>query len=107
MGIAYVSDEALKTALEIEQRFQRLPASAGLLFVSVEPVPSPTGKTREFRVEVGLSRRFDKSVGEALVMDVFNRFFIDDFSIHLHVVRGVAGACRDPSATQGVGQPQA
>ena len=66
----YCSEASSDLAKLLERKFQRLPQSAGILFVGVEPIPCPGGDSTTFRVHLGIERRFTVDTGVALVEDV-------------------------------------
>jgi hypothetical protein len=82
-------------ARSFEQRFASLPAEAGLLFVSVTPQPTMTGRVVEFHVRVGMRRDLTEGAGKALVKQVLEQEMQSGLKIYAGVYRGVSGACHD------------
>ena len=94
-SVRYVSDETHLRAREMEQRFASLPPQAGVLFVSIQPQPVDDGKSVEFYIRLGISRRFDEETGRALVKKVLSEEIKEGLRLLVGVYRGVSGACRD------------
>jgi hypothetical protein len=91
----YVSDEAAERAREWERRFQQLPPSAGVLFVSVAASPAPRGECRTYEVRLGIQRGFEEATGIALIRHVLAAEIESGrFQIRGAAYRGVAGAAR-------------
>lgn len=93
----YVSEEAAAKAREFERRFQALPSSAGIIFVSVAAVPVEGGQTSTFDVLLGMTTAFEPQLGESLVKRVLEEE-IEKKQITLRDVRvrrGVSGAASD------------
>lgn len=92
----YVSDEAAAKAREMVRRFQDLPATAGIIFVSVSAAPAEGGKTQIFDVVLGMSRKYDPNLGVALAKKVLEPELEDKQTIlRISVYRGVSGAGSD------------
>lgn len=91
----YVDDKSAAMARSFEQRFASLPASSGLLFISVTPQPTETGRAIEFHVRVGLRRNLTEGAGKALVKQVLEQEMQSGLRIYVGVYRGVSGACHD------------
>lgn len=92
----YVNELSRHLALGMEQRFQRLPPSAGVLFVSVRAVPESDGVAKSFEVRLGINRLFEEETGLALIKRVLEPEIAEKkFSISASVYRGVLGAARD------------
>lgn len=91
----YVDEKSDALARSFEQRFASLPAEAGVLFVSVSPVPSDSGKTVEFHIRLGMRRSLTEGAGQALVKQVLEQEMQAGLKIYVGAYRGVSGACRD------------
>lgn len=95
---SYVSEAASKMAREIEQRFQKLSVSAGVIFVGVTAKPMPGGKTTGFEIRLGISRHLTEDVGWALIQQVLkNEIASKTVTITGSVYTGLPGAFRDES----------
>jgi hypothetical protein len=79
----------------LERKFQALPPHAGVVFVSIEPLPAPEGRTTRFRLVLGMGRLFEKDTGLALVKALLEKEIDRGLVFNTTVVRGVGGACRD------------
>jgi len=93
--VAYVSSSAALQASRWEQIFQRLPASAGVLFISIRPRPAPSGLVHDFDLCIGISPKFSEGQGFGLAV---TKYALDEdyekYHFNIQVVRGVlcAGA---------------
>lgn len=97
--IPYVSANAASFAKVFESRFQKLPPIAGVIFVSVDAIPAPNGKTTQFLIRLGISKNLSEDVGWALIQQVMKDEIASGVmtitgSVHV----GYAGACRDESS---------
>lgn len=94
----YVSANAAFFAREFEQRFQKLPAKAGIIFVSVDAVPAPEGKTTSFHIRLGITKNLTEDVGWALIQTVLRDEIKNGVAkITASVFVGFSGACSDKS----------
>lgn len=66
----YVRDEYNAQAREFEQRFAKLPTTAGVLFVSVRAIPTETGHVKTFEVRLGIARHLEEDTGLTLIKHV-------------------------------------
>lgn len=94
----YVDDATASLALAFEQRFARLPETAGVLFVSVQAQPSESGRSKEFFIRLGIRRDLEESVGKALVEHVLEQEIQSGVKVYVGVYRGVSGTCRSSGA---------
>lgn len=93
----YVSEGSAYMASEFARRLQELPASAGIIFVSVSAVPVEGGQTMTFDVCLGMSQQFDPSLGASLTKKVFEKE-LEKRLIEIRTVSvfsGVSGAAVD------------
>jgi hypothetical protein len=87
--VPYVNTFVALQIAEWERRFQRLPASSGLLFVSITPKPGIGGFVHEFDLLLGFNKEL-ADVGSALAKFVLAEE-IKEFTVNVHVARGVVG----------------
>lgn len=96
--VAYVGQEAQNLALEWERRLRKVNQQAGLLFVSVSPVPSRDGRSKVFNIWVGISKKLDPGTAIAVIKHIFKEEIEEGkYTINASAVRGVHGAARDSS----------
>jgi hypothetical protein len=93
----YVSDLANALARTMEDKIQKLPPEAGVMFVGVRPEPMEGGTSTNFLVYLGVSRKFETSTGKSLAEHVLREEAAAGAKILVFAYRGVAGACRDSS----------
>ena len=91
----YVNVTSNLLARQMEVKLQELPASVGIIFVSVDPIPAPEGSCTDFVVTLGLSRTFEQGLGAILVNQVLKDEKSKGLEISTKVFRGVPGACRN------------
>lgn len=97
--VPFVTKESAKKARDFERRFQLVRGDAGIVFVSVQAMPVIRGVSTEFRVILGISRKWNESVGWALIQQVLHEEIkTGAITITGSVFTGVSGACRDESA---------
>lgn len=85
----------MRAALQMEQKFATLPASAGVLFISVQPQPVEEGHASEFFLRLGLARHLTEGTGKALVQQLLAEEMRSGLKIFAGIYRGVPGTCRD------------
>ena len=93
--VPYVNEEAVLRAQELEKKFLKLPPESGVLFISVRPIPTPGGRTKEFDVRLGISRRYEEGTGMAIIKKVLEDDLKGGLDISAAVYRGVRGAGSD------------
>lgn len=100
----YVNREAAEVARDWEKRFQGTRKMAGIIFVSVDPTPAPTGISGEYTITLGLDRTkpFDDSTAQGIILKVLEREVESGlYKIRANVFRGVSGACYEGDAGPG------
>jgi hypothetical protein len=85
----------MQKALQMEQKFARLPETAGVLFVSVQPQAVEEGHASEFFLRLGLARHLTEGTGKALVQQLLAEEMRSGLKIFAGIYRGVSGTCRD------------
>lgn len=98
----YVGEEEAAQARKFERKLQQLPKDAGLLFIGVQAVPAPNGKSGVFEVRLGLRRRGEVD-GAALVKFVFREELASGVRFQVSTYRGVSGADRDDDGDEEAG----
>jgi hypothetical protein len=88
--VPYVSTSIALQVAEWERRFERLPSSSGLLFVSITPKPGIGGFVHEFDLLLGFNKEL-ADVGLSLAKHVLAEE-IEKFAINVRVARGLACA---------------
>lgn len=103
----YVNEKSAAVAREYEKRLQALPASAGIIFVSVAAIPVEGGNTIFFDVSLGITKDFDPSLGVSLVKSVFDDEVSSGAAFFRTVssIVGVSGAAHD-RGNQGDARPR-
>ena len=97
----YVNQEAAGVARDWEKRFQETRKMAGIIFVAVDPTPSPTGISGEYTITLGIDRDqpFDDSTAQGIIFKVLEREVESGlYKIRANVFRGVSGACYEGDA---------
>jgi hypothetical protein len=97
IDIPYVNPASAVRAREWEQRFQKLPPQAGIIFVGVTPTPTLSGECDTYDIYLGIDARFEKDTGLAVLKKVLAEE-MGSFTIRTLVLRGAPGACRDKDA---------
>lgn len=95
VSVKYVRDEYLKIAQEMEQKFTSLPKQAGVVFISVRPVPEEDGHVKEYWLYLGIPRSMAEGTGRGLVAAMLAEEMKSGRKIYADVLRGSPGACRD------------
>jgi hypothetical protein len=94
--VPYTSLAAAKLGREWARRFQALPPSAGVIFISVLPRPAPRGAVRVFYVTIGVGRNLSEGLGTALVKHVLGKELESGkYEIHIEALCGLHCAGRD------------
>ena len=89
----YVGESSWRAALGWEARFRNLPPEAGVIFIAVEPEPAPEGECSVFDVRLGIARKYEESVGLALIRKVLERdLAAGSLSIRAAIYRGTPGS---------------
>lgn len=93
--IKYVDEGSLATARSWERKFQLLPPQAGLIFVSVKPVPAYKGLCDTFEIVLGFTKKY--AIEESTGMAVINKVLAKDiehgmFTFRTRVFIGVEGS---------------
>lgn len=97
--VSYVSANAHAFARMFEDRFQKLPPNAGVIFVSVKAIPAPGGNVTEFEIRLGISKNLTEDIGWSLIQYVMkDEIAAKVITIRGSVYLGFSGACRDKSS---------
>lgn len=90
----YVGDEVAKQAKAFEKKIQKLSPEAGIIFVSVNGLPTKDGKTKTFEVRLGVHRGVGECAGIALIKYIFKEETDRGFKFLVNAHQGVSGAYR-------------
>lgn len=101
-NIPYVGEASNLLARSMEEKLQKAPSGAGILFVSVETSPEPGGALSKFTVRVGITRDLEIGTGVAVVKKFLEKEIDGGLGISVVIHRGVPGSSRKP-AFQGLG----
>lgn len=93
--VPYVNERAAEAVSEFEGRFQRLQASAGVLFVSISAEPVEGGDSHAFFIRLGLTKNLTRDAGWAIIQSVLKRELEAGLKVHASVFIGIAGAAHD------------
>ena len=74
----------------MERKFSALPASAGVLFVSVRSVGSEAGGGLEFHVRLGIARHLTEETGRGLIRKVLEAERFAGLKLFIAVYRGIS-----------------
>jgi hypothetical protein len=98
MGVPYVSSRIVALSVEWMQRFQKLSPDAGVIFVSVTPMPEEGGECRVFAVRLGVVGTLEEATGLSLIKHVLaEEIASGKYEIQGAVYRGVSCAGRSAS----------
>lgn len=90
VSVPYVNSAAIMTAVTWESRFQHLPPAAGVIFISIRPVPVEQGECTIFEVRLGLVSTLGESTGVSLIKHVLAEEIASGrYEIKVAVYRGV------------------
>lgn len=105
MSVPYVNSAAVVTAVAWESRFQHLSPAAGVIFISIRPVPVEEGECKTFEVRLGLVSTLEESTGVSLIKHVLaEEIASGQYEIRVAVYRGVRCA-GEPSTHPGRPHP--
>lgn len=75
---------------------------AGVIFVGVDALPAPDGVSTTYEVRLGLSRRYERDTGQALIKNILEEEIESgEFNIHVAVYCGSPGTCHEGDAGPG------
>lgn len=104
----YVGPESDSVARSWEKKFRETRSMASIIFVSVDPTPTPNGMTDEYTVTLGLARNksIDNSTGLAIIYSVLQQEVESGlYKIRANIYRGVSGASYEGDAGPGEAPP--
>ena len=87
----YVSEEMDKICRDLEVELATLPEDAGILFVSIQAHPAPTGACTTISICLGIDRRFETAVGLSLATFFARERLPEDVQPLFSIFRGVPG----------------
>ncbi len=95
--LPYVDQKRAWLAEDIERLFADLPATAGVIFASVQAIPEENGKSSGLRVRLGLKKSLNYDIGAAIVQQVVHTELmkreVKSMYVEMEIYVGSAGKC--------------